>query len=137
MVPVAFAGFWGAIWGRLGPQEIYAAPVVGLMMLGGYELFFAPSALRRKPRMRSADDGDADRHGDQGNPAAAGLSDVFLVALAVAERRLSMRSGLLSGAVTLLFFFRHRLGRFTAVGRRRSRYLREFGSSRRPDQGRH
>jgi hypothetical protein len=28
-----------------------------------------------QPRMRRADDRDADRHGDQGNPAAAGLSD--------------------------------------------------------------
>jgi hypothetical protein len=104
MVPVAFAGFWGAIWGRLGPQEIYAAPVVGLMMLGGYELFFAPSVLRRNLGCAALTIATLIAMGTKETLLPLAFLTVFLVALAVAERRLSMRSGLLSGAVTLLFF---------------------------------
>ena len=104
MAPVACAGFWGAIWGRLGPQEIYAAPVVGLMMLGGYELFFAPSAPRRNLGCAALTIATLIALGTKETLLPLAFLTVFLVALAVAERRLSMRSGLLSGAVTLLFF---------------------------------
>lgn len=104
MAPVAFANFWGAIWGRLGPQEIYAAPVVGLMMLGGYGLFFAPSVLRRNLGCAALTIGTLIAMGTKETLLPLAFLTVFLVGLAVAGRRLSLRSGLLSGAVTLLFF---------------------------------
>ena len=104
MVPIACAGFWGAIWGRLGPQEIYAVPVLGLMMLGGDELFSAPSVLRRNLGCAALTIATLIAMGTKETLLPLAFLTVFLVGLAVAERRLSMRSGLLSGAVTLLFF---------------------------------
>lgn len=104
MVPIAFAKFWGAVWGRLGPAEIYAAPATGLMVLGCYELFFAPSALRRNLGCAALTIGTLIVIGTKETLLPLAFLTVFLVGLAVVDRRLTMLSGLISGAITLLFF---------------------------------
>jgi hypothetical protein len=103
MLPIACARFWGAVWGRLGPAEVYAAPAAGLMVLGCYELFFAPSVLRRNLGCAALTIGTLTAMGTKETLLPLAFLTVFLVILAVVDRRLSMLSGLLSGAIVLLF----------------------------------
>jgi hypothetical protein len=103
MVPIAFAKFWGAVWGRLGPAEIYAAPATGLMVLGCCELFFGPSILRRNLGCAALTIGTLIVIGTKETLLPLAFLTVFLVGLAVVDRRLSMLSGLISGAIILLF----------------------------------
>jgi hypothetical protein len=103
MIPIAFAKFWGAIWGRLGPAEVYAVPAAGLMVLGCYEIFFAPSVLRRNLGCVALTAGTLIAMGTKETLLPLAFLTLFMVALAVADRRLSMLSGLIAGAITLLF----------------------------------
>ena len=102
MVPVAFAKFWGAVWGRLGPAEIYAVPATGLMLLGCYELFFAPSALRRNLGCAALTVGTVILIGTKETLLPLAFPALFYVAIAVIDRRLTVLSGLLAGAIMLL-----------------------------------
>lgn len=102
MVPIAFAKFWGAVWGRLGPAEIYAVPATGLMLLGCYELFFAPSALRRNLGCAALTIGTVIVIGTKETMLPLAFLALFYVALAVIDRRLTTLSGLLAGAIVLL-----------------------------------
>ena len=103
MVPIAFAKFWGALWGRLGPSEIYAAPAIGLMVLGGYEIFFAPSILRRNLGCAALAVGTFVSVGTKETLLPLTALTLFVVALAVVAGRLTMFSGLVAGAMTFLF----------------------------------
>jgi hypothetical protein len=105
MVPIAFAKFWGAVWGRLGPAEIYAAPATGLMVLGCYELFFAPSALRRNLGCAALTIGTLIVIGTKETLLPLAFLTVLFVGLAVVDRRLTKLSGLISAAMVLLFSF--------------------------------
>ena len=105
MVPLAFAKFWGAVWGRLGPAEIYAVPATGLMLLGCYELFFAPSALRRNLGCAALTIGTVILIGTKETLLPLAFLALFYVALAVIDRRLTALSGLLAGAIMLSFSF--------------------------------
>ena len=105
MVPIAFAKFWGAVWGRLGPAEIYAAPATGLMLLGCYELFFAPSALRRNLGCAALTIGTVILIGTKETLLPLAVLALFYVALAVIDRRLTALSGLIAGAIMLSFSF--------------------------------
>lgn len=105
MVPIAFAKFWGAVWGRLGPAEIYAAPATGLMLLGCYELFFAPSALRRNLGCAALTVGTVIVIGTKETLLPLAFLALFYVALAVVDRRLTALSGLIAGAIILSFSF--------------------------------
>jgi hypothetical protein len=102
MVPIALAKFWGAIWGRLGPAEIYAAPATGLMLLGCYELFFSPTVLRRNLGCAALTIGTLIAIGTKETLLPLALLTLFFVALAIVDRRLTMLSGLIACAVTLL-----------------------------------
>jgi hypothetical protein len=103
MAPIALARFWGTIWGRLGPSEIYAVPAIGLMLLGGYELLFAPSKLRRNLGCAVLTVGTLVSVGVKETLLPLAFLTLFLVGLAVADRRLTMLTGLISGAITLLY----------------------------------
>jgi hypothetical protein len=103
MVPVALAKFWGGVWGRLGPAEVYAVPATGLVVLGCYEIFFAPSVLRRNLGCAALTAGTLIAMGTKETLLPLALLTLFMVALAVADRRLTMLSGLIAGAITLLF----------------------------------
>ncbi|MGM5025777.1 hypothetical protein AB8B02_06085 [Tardiphaga sp. 862_B3_N4_1] len=46
MLPIVCTNFWGAIWGRLGPSEIYAAPAMGLVLAGSVVMFFSSMTRR-------------------------------------------------------------------------------------------
>ena len=105
MVPIAFAKFWGAVWGRLGPAEIYAVPATGLMLLGCHELFFAPSALRRNLGCAALTIGTVILIGTKETLLPLAFLALFYVALAVIDRRLTALSGLLAGAIMLSFSF--------------------------------
>lgn len=103
MVPIAFVKFWGAIWGRLGPSEIYAVPAMGLMVLGCYEIFCAPSALRRNLGCVALTVGTLIAVGSKETLLPLAGFTLFVVALAVVDRRLTAPSSLVAGAVTVLF----------------------------------
>jgi hypothetical protein len=72
-------------------------------VLGCYELFFAPSILRRNLGCAALTIGTLIAIGTKETLLPLAFLTVFLVGLAVADRRLSMLSGLVSGAMTLLF----------------------------------
>jgi hypothetical protein len=103
MVPIALAKFWGAVWGRLGPAEIYAVPATGLMLLGCHELFFAPSVLRRNLGCAALTIGTVIVIGTKETLLPLAFLALFYVALAVIDRRLTVLSGLLAGVIVLLF----------------------------------
>jgi hypothetical protein len=103
MVPIASAKFWGALWGRLGPSEIYAAPAIGLMVLGCYELFFAPTIPRRNLGCATLTTGTLIAVGTKETLLPLAALTLFLLGLAVADRRLTRLSGGIAGAITLLF----------------------------------
>jgi hypothetical protein len=103
MVPIAFAKFWGALWGRLGPSEIYAAPAIGLVVLGCYEIFFAPSVLRRNLGCVALTVGTLIAIGSKETLLPLAGFMLFVMALAVVGRRLTMVSALVAGAITFLF----------------------------------
>jgi hypothetical protein len=102
MAPIALANFWGGIWGRLGPAEIYAAPATGLMLLGCYELFFSPTVLRRNLGCAVLTIGTLIAIGTKETLLPLAVLTLFLVALATVDRRLPTLSGLIACAVTLL-----------------------------------
>jgi hypothetical protein len=104
MVPIASVNFWGAIWGRLGPAEIYAVPATGLMVLGSYGVFFAQSALRRNLGCAALTIGTLIAMGTKETLLPLACLTLFIVALAIVDRRLTLLSGLISAAITLLFF---------------------------------
>jgi hypothetical protein len=103
MVPIAFAKFWGGMWGRLGPSEIYAAPAIGLIVLGCYELFFAPTILRRNLGCAALTAGTLFAIGTKETLLPLAALTLFLLGLAVVDRRLTRLSGVIAGAITLLF----------------------------------
>jgi hypothetical protein len=103
MIPIASAKFWGAIWGRLGPAEVYAAPAAGLMALGCYELFFAPTVLRHNLGCATLTAGTLIVIGTKETLLPLAALTLFLLAMAVVDRRLTRRSGAIAGAVILLF----------------------------------
>ena len=103
MVPIAFAKFWGAVWGRLGPSEVYAAPAIGLMALGCYEIFFAPSVMRRNLGCVALTVGTLIAVGSKETMLPLACLTVFVVALAVVDRRLTMLSGSMAAVITILF----------------------------------
>jgi hypothetical protein len=104
MVPIASANFWGAIWGRLGPAEIYAVPGTGLMVLGCYEIFFSSSILRRNLGCAALTVGTLIVIGTKETFLPLACLSLFVVGLAVVDRRLSLLSSLISAAITLAFF---------------------------------
>jgi hypothetical protein len=103
MLPIAFTKFWGAVWGRLGPSEIYAAPAIGLMLLGCYEIFFAPSRLRRNLGCAILTVGTLIAAGSKETMLPLACLTLFVLVLAVVNRRLTMLSGSLAAAVTIVF----------------------------------
>jgi hypothetical protein len=102
MMPIALARFWGSLWGRLGPSEAYAVPAVGLMVLGCCEIFFAPSILRRNLGCATLTIGTLIAIGAKETLLPLACFSLFVVSLAVVERRLTVLSGLIAGAITLL-----------------------------------
>jgi hypothetical protein len=103
MLPIAFTKFWGAVWGRLGPSEIYAAPAIGLMLLGCYEIFFAPSRLRRNLGCAFLTVGTLIAAGSKETMLPLACLTLFVLVLAVVDRRLTMLSGSMAAAVTIAF----------------------------------
>ena len=103
MLPIAFTKFWGAVWGRLGPSEIYAAPAIGLMLLGCYEIFFAPSRLRRNLGCAILTVGTLIAAGSKETMLPLACLTLFVLVLAVVDRRLTMLSGSMAAAVTIVF----------------------------------
>lgn len=103
MLPIAFTKFWGAVWGRLGPSEIYAAPAIGLMLLGCYEIFFAPSRLRRNLGCAILTVGTLIAAGSKETMLPLACLTLFVLVLAVVDRRLTMLSGSLAAALTIVF----------------------------------
>jgi hypothetical protein len=47
-LPILFLPFWGGVWARLGPSEIYGALALGLMLFGIYALLQSPGEGERK-----------------------------------------------------------------------------------------
>ncbi|MET4450297.1 hypothetical protein [Bradyrhizobium sp. RT3b] len=39
LIPILAGPFWGDVWARLGPQEIYGCAAVGIILFGAYGLF--------------------------------------------------------------------------------------------------
>jgi hypothetical protein len=103
MMPIASAKFWGAVWGRLGPAEVYAAPAVGLIVLGCYEIFFAPTVLRRNLGCAALTAGTFVAIGTKETLLPLAALALFLLGLAVVDHRLTRLSGVIAGAITLLF----------------------------------
>ena len=103
MIPIVSAKFWGAVWGRLGPAEVYAVPAVGLMAIGCYELFFAPTILRRNFGCAALTAGTLIAIGTKETLLPLAALTLFLLVLAVVDRRLTRLSGVIAGAITLLF----------------------------------
>ena len=48
LLPMLFLPFWGGVWARLGPSEIYGTLALGLMLFGIYDLVKAPDEGKRK-----------------------------------------------------------------------------------------
>jgi hypothetical protein len=48
LLPMLFLPFWGGVWARLGPSEIYGTLALALMLFGIYHLVKAPDEGRRK-----------------------------------------------------------------------------------------
>ena len=48
MLPVIFLPFWGGVWARLVPSEIYGSMALGLMLAGIYATIESPDESKRK-----------------------------------------------------------------------------------------
>jgi hypothetical protein len=105
MVPIASANFWGAIWGRLGPAEIYAVPATGLMVLGCHEILFSSSILRRNLGCAAVTIATLIAMGTKETLLPLACLTVFIVGLGVADRRLTLSVGLISSTITLACCF--------------------------------
>ena len=53
LLPMLFLPFWGGVWARLGPSEIYGTLALGLMLFGIYHLVQAPDEAREEFRRES------------------------------------------------------------------------------------
>jgi hypothetical protein len=48
LLPILFLPFWGGVWARLGPSEIYGTLALGLTLFGIYTLVESPDENKRK-----------------------------------------------------------------------------------------
>jgi hypothetical protein len=48
LLPIIFLPFWGGVWARLGPSEVYGALALGLMLFGIYATLELPEENKRK-----------------------------------------------------------------------------------------